>query len=89
MANGFDRTNDGAIFPNDKKRNENSPNLTGNCNTKCVHCGKETDFFVSAWTKISKGGRKFISLAFTPKEDKPPAPNNSNDPIDFDDDIPF
>tara|TARA_R110002124_G_C8974430_1_gene515639 strand:+ start:21354 stop:21656 length:303 start_codon:yes stop_codon:yes gene_type:complete len=100
MANNFDNTNDGAIFPNDKKRNENSPNLTGSVCIKCEHCGQKSEYWTSAWVKMSKAGKKFMSLAFNPKEERKPAPKkaatkNPADPYsmepenDFDDDIPF
>lgn len=93
MANNHDNVNDGAIFPNDKKRNENSPNLTGSACIVCPHCGGKTDFWVSSWVKISKAGKKFMTLAFNPKEVKKPAqgsaPLNMEPDTDFDDDIPF
>lgn len=95
MANNFDNTNDGAIFPNDKKRNENSPNLTGSVCIVCEHCGAKSDYWTSAWVKFSKAGRKFMSLAFNPKEERKAKPKKAGDPYsiepdtDFDDDIPF
>lgn len=91
MANGYDNTNDGAVFPNDKKRGPNSPNLTGSSCIQCPHCGKKSDFWVSAWKKISKGGKQFLSLAYNPKEERPQQSGQQNiePPIDFDDDLPF
>lgn len=71
----------GSLFKNDKKETEKHPNMTGSALIGGV------DYWVAAWTKEGKKG-KFISLSFTPKEDKPASrptkPSRSND-----DDIPF
>ena len=90
MANGYDNENDGAIFPNDKKRGPNSPNLTGSACVRCPHCDTKIDFWVSAWKKMTKAGKNFLSMAYTVKEGQQQAqqPAKSNS-IDFDDDIPF
>lgn len=65
----FDNTNSGAMFVNDKKRGNNSPDFKGSGEPVCPHCGTITKFWISAWKKISKGaGRNFLSLAFTPDD---------------------
>lgn len=94
MAN-YDNSNSGALFANERKRSENSPSHTGECQTTCPHCGAVTEFWLSAWVKSAKSsGKRFFSLAFTAK-DQPnqsapaPAPAGGNDEEDYDEDIPF
>lgn len=82
------RDNSGSLFRNDKKETEQHPNLKGSA----MIGGDE--YWVSAWTKVSKTGEKWVSLAFTLKypdaakkpgnaEDAPPASDN------WDNDLPF
>lgn len=81
----YDDTNRGALFANDKKTQENQPNMRGTLNVAGV------EYWVSAWTKTSKSGMRFQSLSVTPKEQQstpqPAAPQAA--PVTFDDDIPF
>lgn len=82
----FDNSNNGALFKNDKIQSDRSPQYRGDCATVCEHCGKKTEFWMSAWIKQAKGkATKFMSLAFTQKESQAPKPDLN----DFDDDIPF
>tara|TARA_R110000772_G_scaffold268452_1_gene395572 strand:+ start:18018 stop:18308 length:291 start_codon:yes stop_codon:yes gene_type:complete len=94
----YDNTNSGALFVNDKKTKENHPNARGQAEVVCPHCKKSGTFWLSAWTKVAKqgkkAGQKFQSLAFTEMDDQPNgaaqesvATNNDSD--NFDDDIPF
>lgn len=86
----FDNTNSGALFPNDRKQNEKSPNVKGEAHICCPHCGAVQKFWVSAWTKVSKGGKKFMSLAFNADTTTAPAPKSAPSlDEEFDDDIPF
>ena len=82
----YDQTNSGALFVNDKKTQENHPNMRGTLNVEGV------EYWVSAWTKTSKSGMRFQSLALTRKEQqaapqRQAAPQQA--PADFDDDLPF
>lgn len=55
----------GSIFPNDKKTEDAQPDFRGSCLINGV------EFWVSAWHRESKeGGRKYIGLQFTLKEEK-------------------
>tara|TARA_Y100000034_G_C6908939_1_gene422718 strand:- start:2348 stop:2620 length:273 start_codon:yes stop_codon:yes gene_type:complete len=87
----YDNTNSGALFKNNKRRNENSPNYTGESNVVCPHCGCATDYWLSAWIKTMRGKtEKFMSLAFTSKdEQKQNQKSEQKFDNDFDDDIPF
>lgn len=81
----YDRTNTGSIFTNDRKEKDTHPDSTGSANID----GKE--YWINAWRKTSQNGKKFLSLSFRPKEEKP-VPSAVSVPTgdDFeDDDIPF
>lgn len=96
----YDNTDRGVLFKNTDKRNENSPDYTGEINVK------GTKQSLSAWVQTSKTGMKYLSLKvrdpLPPQETAPspapaPAPASAptppqqampqNGPID--DDIPF
>jgi uncharacterized protein (DUF736 family) len=61
----FDNTNSGALFKNDKKTKESQPDYKGNINVD------GTEYWISAWIKTSRAGQKFMSLALTPKDERP------------------
>lgn len=79
----------GALFKNERKERENQPDYTGNARVN----GQMVD--LSAWLKVSKGGKKYLSLAFKPPYVKPaqggtPARGNAPKGDGFEDsDIPF
>lgn len=54
----------GSIFPNDKKNEAAQPDLRGSCLINGVQ------FWVSAWNRESRDGKKYIGLQFTLKEEK-------------------
>ena len=58
----YDNTNRGVLFKNDRKETEKHPDYTGSINVK----GHE--FYLSAWIKTAKSGKKFFSMSVTPKE---------------------
>ncbi|RLA00261.1 MAG: hypothetical protein DRQ47_09740 [Gammaproteobacteria bacterium] len=77
----YDNELKGVLFRNDRKTKESQPDYRGNCEIK----GDE--YWVSGWIKTPRaGGDKFMSLAFTKKEDQPDKPATD---VDFGDDIPF
>jgi hypothetical protein len=71
----YDNTNRGALFKNDKKESERHADYRGSINVN----GQE--FWLDAWLKTSKAGKKFMSLSVKPKmarehqgaSDNPPA----------------
>lgn len=69
-----DKDMTGVLFPVENKKTDKHPNLTGN-----VVINNEK-FYLSAWTNISKNGKKYISLKAN-AEQKKQEPQN--------DDIPF
>ena len=75
----YDDTNRGALFKNERKETETHADYNGTINVG----GQE--FWLNAWLKESKTGKKFFSLSVKPKEAKP----MSNSPEIELDDLPF
>ena len=70
MPQGYDNTNSGALFRNDRKQAEKQPDYKGELDV----AGNQ--YWVSAWLKTSGQGVKYLSLAVTPKDaqkQQPPA----------------
>jgi uncharacterized protein (DUF736 family) len=84
MAQQYDNTDKGVLFKNEEKESDNQPDYKGRINTG------GTDFWLSAWIKTAKDGRKFMSLSATAMEGKP-APKKARDggASKMDSDIPF
>jgi hypothetical protein len=78
----YDNTNRGALFRNTRKEQDSHPDHTGNINVD----GRE--FWLSAWIKVSKDGKKFFSLQIKPKDGAPAKAATANN-ADMDYDIPF
>lgn len=77
------RDESGVLFKNDKKDSERHPDYKGSARIA------GTDYWVSAWVKLGERG-KFMSLAFSPKSDKPPERKPQENPVaQMGDDIPF
>lgn len=61
----------GALFPNNKKQHDKSPDMTGRVTIE----GKE--YRLAAWTQTSRKGEKYLSLSVTdpdnyvPKDERP------------------
>lgn len=66
MNKEFDNDMRGVMFKN-KDKNEDHPNWP-NYNGSCEIEGKE--YWLAAWVKTAKSGKKFLSIAFKPKEAK-------------------
>lgn len=77
----YDNTNRGALFTNERRTKDSHPGFTGKINVE----GKE--YWLSAWGKTSKAGKKFLSLSVNPVEETNTGPTSFDD---FDDgDISF
>jgi uncharacterized protein (DUF736 family) len=57
------KENSGSLFKNERKTG-NQPDYRGDCNINGVTCK------ISGWVKQKKDGSKFLSLAFTKKEEE-------------------
>ena len=53
----YDNTNRGSLFKNDRKDDAKFPDYKGSINVD------GTDYWLSAWIKVSKDGAKFMSLS--------------------------
>jgi hypothetical protein len=53
--------NSGSLFKNDRKEKPNHADYTGNATIDGV------DYWMNAWIKEGKNGRKFMSFSFRPK----------------------
>jgi uncharacterized protein (DUF736 family) len=86
MSN-YDNNNRGVLFKNDKKDSESQPDYKGSINADGF------DFWLSAWVKTDKTGKKYMSLSISPKEQpqKAVAQNKQQQKTvqEMDSDIPF
>ncbi len=64
MNQQYDNTNRGSLFKNDKKTEEKHPDLSGSINIEGM------EYWISGWSKVSKGGQKFISLSVRQKQEQ-------------------
>lgn len=89
MEKQYDNTNRGSLFNNDRKEQENHPDMTGTLNVGGV------EYRISGWKRTSKGGQKYLSLSVREKTDMGTAPARQAEPPrqakqdDFNDDVPF
>jgi hypothetical protein len=58
----YDNTNRGAIFENDRKENDNHPDMKGQINVEGA------EFWVSGWWKEDRNGNEYMSLSVNPKQ---------------------
>lgn len=81
----YDNTNRGSLFKNDRKDDAKFPDYKGSINVD------GTDYWLSAWIKVSKDGNKFMSLSVKNKNaDASLQPKKKVKQEQFDDlDMPF
>jgi uncharacterized protein (DUF736 family) len=81
----YDNNNRGSLFKNDRKDDAKFPDYKGSINVD------GTDYWLSAWIKISKDGNKFMSLSVKNKNaDASLQPKKKVKQEQFDDsDLPF
>ncbi len=81
----YDNTNKGVLFRNEKKENKSHSDHQGSINIEGV------EYWLNAWIKESKSGKKFFSLSVKRKEPKTQEeqPNLAKKEKDIDDEIPF
>ena len=80
----YDNNNSGALFKNERRISERSPEYTGSANID----GK--DFWISAWVNTAeKTGKKFFSLKFSEKISEGAVSVTQPEEQDNDEEIPF
>jgi len=57
------RENTDAIFVNDRKTEDSHPDSTGTALIAGV------EYYISAWRREAKNGKRYLALSFKPKED--------------------
>jgi uncharacterized protein (DUF736 family) len=77
----YDNTNSGALFRNDDKANDKSPDYRGTLDVGGI------EHWLNGWIKTSRKGVKFLSLSIKPKEEKVDRTKPLKD--DIKDSIPF
>ena len=76
----YDNELTGALFINKKRETDKHPNAKGQAQIDGV------EYWVSAWTNVSKAGEKYQSLKFQRKD---AAPSQQQSEPDLNDDVPF
>jgi uncharacterized protein (DUF736 family) len=80
----YDNNNRGSLFKNDRKDDAKFPDYKGSINVD------GTDYWLSAWIKISKDGNKFMSLSVKNKNADASLQPKKKVKEEFDDlDMPF
>jgi len=80
----YDNNNRGSLFKNDRKDDAKFPDYKGSINVD------GTDYWLSAWIKVSKDGNKFMSLSVKNKNaDASLQPKKKVKQEQFDDSMPF
>jgi len=77
----YDNNNRGSLFKNDRKDDAKFPDYKGSINVE------GTDYWLSAWIKVSKDGNKFMSLSI--KNKNADAPAQPKKKVVYEDDAPF
>jgi hypothetical protein len=81
----YDNTNRGVLFKNEEKAQDSHADYQGNINVDGV------EFWLNAWHKTGKNGKKFMSLSVKPKQRQTQERQTSHPSTiaDMSDDIPF
>lgn len=80
----YDNEKRGSLFKNDRKEKDSQPDYNGTCQIEGV------EYYMNAWVKESKAGKKYFSFSFKPKEAPASAPYKTVPITDeIDDELPF
>lgn len=78
----FDNNLRGVLFKNKRKKKKAQPDFTGSAEIDGV------EYWLSGWSRKSKSGNSFVSLAFTVK-DEVESEDDDDEPEDESVDLPF
>lgn len=70
--NSGTKPNSGSLFKNDKRRNNNDPQYTGNAVIECPDCGNRFEAWLNAWLNEARSGLKYFRIGFREKQASPP-----------------
>jgi hypothetical protein len=73
ISDAYSNNNRGALFINDRRQGENSPDYRGQINIDGV------EYWLSGWRKKSAMGVKYLSLSLKPKQAQPEASKQAPD----------
>lgn len=80
----FDPNMHGALFRNDHKEpGSNQPDYRGDCMIDDV------EFKMAGWAKVSRNGKKYLSLKFEEQKEAAPRDEEPPKPEPVEDDLPF
>lgn len=79
----YDNNLTGVLFKNDRKEKETQPDYKGSSEIAGV------EYWLSAWIKTGKNGNKFMSLAYTAKDQIASHNNEQKQTKKKEDDIPW
>lgn len=73
----------GALFRNEEKRHDKSPDYTGTATVDGV------EYRMAAWINESRAGRKYMKIKFEMRDRTEPARPRASTTTELDDEIPF
>jgi uncharacterized protein (DUF736 family) len=79
----YDNELRGSLFRNDRKEKDTHPDYTGTCQIQGV------EYYMNAWVKESKAGKKYFSFSFKAKEAIAQIANTVQVADEIDDELPF
>jgi len=79
-SNDYDNTNTGVLFKNENKEHDKQPDMRGSFTDS-----NGNEYWLAAWSKVSKKGAKFLSIVATLKDDD----SNHQRTEQVTDDLPF
>ncbi|WP_316216764.1 hypothetical protein [Bradyrhizobium sp. SZCCHNR3003] len=82
-AREHDNTNKGALFRNEHRNSDRSPDYTGKLNVD------GTEYWLSAWLQKAKDGSKYMSVAVRPQDSESREAKQTKAKNDLDDEVPF
>lgn len=83
MSDFVTKTNEGALFRNDKVASDTSPTHGGSLNVEGV------EYYINAWTNKSAAGKGYFKLSVKRKGEQVASTLAPAETEDFNDDIPF